>query len=98
MRIDRRTLLVAGGAGVGLVVAFLAWPRAPGSVLSPGKGETAFGHYLKVATDGLQWAIGAGQTDPNLAGSLNLPGIYAAQTDLVDDMNFARDQLNRAFS
>lgn len=52
MRIDRRTLLVAGGAGVGLVVAFLAWPRAPGSVLSPGKGETAFGHYLKVATDG----------------------------------------------
>jgi alkylation response protein AidB-like acyl-CoA dehydrogenase len=52
---------------------------------------------LKVATDGLQWAIGAGQTDPNLAGSLNLPGIYAAQTGLIDDMNFARDQLNRAF-
>ena len=53
---------------------------------------------LKVATDGLQWAIGAGQTDPNLAGSLNLPGIYAAQAGQVDDMNFARDQLNRAFS
>ncbi len=52
---------------------------------------------LKVATDGLQWAIGAGQTDPNLAGSLNLPAIYAAQTGLIDDMNFARDQLNRAF-
>jgi alkylation response protein AidB-like acyl-CoA dehydrogenase len=52
---------------------------------------------LKVATDGLQWAIGAGQTDPNLAGSLNLPHIYAAQAGLVDDMNYARDQLNRAF-
>ncbi len=52
MRIDRRTLLVAGGAGVGLVVAFLAWPRRPGSALGTGKGETAFGHYLKVATDG----------------------------------------------
>ena len=52
---------------------------------------------LKVATDGLQWAIGAGQTDPNLAASLNLPGIYAAQTGLIDDMNFARDQLNAAF-
>jgi len=52
---------------------------------------------LKIATDGLQWAIGAGQTDPNLAGSLNLPGIYAAQDGLIDDMNFARDQLNRAF-
>jgi len=53
---------------------------------------------LKVATDGLQWAIGAGQTDPNLAGSLNLPGVYAAQAGQIDDMNFARDQLNRAFS
>jgi alkylation response protein AidB-like acyl-CoA dehydrogenase len=52
---------------------------------------------LKVATDGLQWAIGAGQTDPNLAGSLNLPAIYAAQTGLIEDMNFARDQLNHAF-
>jgi alkylation response protein AidB-like acyl-CoA dehydrogenase len=52
---------------------------------------------LKVATDGLQWAIGAGQTDPNLAGSLNLPGIYAAQAGLVDDMNAARDALNLAF-
>lgn len=53
---------------------------------------------LKVATDGLQWAIGAGQTDPNLAGSLNLPGIYAAQAGLIEDMNFARDQLNHAFN
>jgi alkylation response protein AidB-like acyl-CoA dehydrogenase len=52
---------------------------------------------LKVATDGLQWAIGAGQTDPNLAASLNLPGIYAAQIGLIDDMNYARDQLNVAF-
>lgn len=52
MRLDRRTLLVAGGAGVGLVVAFLAWPRTPGSVLSAGKGEQLFGHYLKVTTDG----------------------------------------------
>jgi len=52
---------------------------------------------LKVATDGLQWAIGAGQTDPNLAASLDLPAIYAAQDGLIDDMNIARDQLNRAF-
>ncbi len=52
---------------------------------------------LKVATDGLQWAIGAGQTDPNLSGSINLPGIYAAQAGLIEDMNYARDQLNQAF-
>jgi hypothetical protein len=43
---------------------------------------------LKVATDGLRWAIGAGQTDPNLANSLNLPGIYAAQAGLLEDMDF----------
>jgi alkylation response protein AidB-like acyl-CoA dehydrogenase len=52
---------------------------------------------LKVATDGLQWAVGAGQTDPNLDGSLNLPAIYAAQAGLIEDMNDARDQLNHAF-
>ncbi len=52
---------------------------------------------LKVATDGLRWAIGVGQSDPNLADSLNLPGIYQAQTGLIDDMNFVRDQLNKTF-
>ncbi len=52
MRIDRRSLLVAGGAGVGLVVAFLAWPRTTVSPLSAGKGERLFGSYLKISTDG----------------------------------------------
>ncbi len=53
---------------------------------------------LKVATEGLRWAIGAGQTDPNLAQSINLPDIYQAQDGLVDDMNFAKDELNKVFS
>lgn len=52
---------------------------------------------LKVATDGLRWSIGAGQTDPNLANSLNLPGIYQAQTGLLADMDQAADALNKAF-
>ena len=52
---------------------------------------------LKVATDGLRWAIGGGQTDPNLAGSLNLPAIYQAQAGLIDDMNEAAIQLTKAF-
>lgn len=51
---------------------------------------------LKVATDGLRWTVGAGQSDPNLANSLNLPGIYQAQTGLIEDMDFARDRLNEA--
>ena len=52
MRLDRRTLLVGGGAGVGLVVAFAVWPRRTGSGLQPRKGEKVFGPYLKVAPDG----------------------------------------------
>lgn len=52
---------------------------------------------LKIATDGLRWAIGAGQTDPNLAGSLNLPAIYAAQAGLIEDMDLIATKLNAAF-
>lgn len=53
---------------------------------------------LKVAAEGLHWTIGAGQTDPNLAQSLDLPAIYAAQAGLVADMDFAAAQLNKAFA
>ena len=53
---------------------------------------------LKVATDGLHWTIGAGQTDPNLAQSLDLPGIYAAQDGLFADMDFVAEQLVKVFA
>jgi len=52
---------------------------------------------LKVATEGLRWSIGGGQTDPNLAGSLNLPAIYQAQAGLIDDMDFVAKKLAEAF-
>ncbi len=52
---------------------------------------------LKVATDGLRWTIGAGQSDPDLAHSLNLPAIYQAQTGLIADMDFAAEKLNETF-
>ena len=39
----RRSLLIGGGAGVGLIVAFLLWPRHWKSDLSTSKGEQAFG-------------------------------------------------------
>ncbi len=51
---------------------------------------------LKVATDGLRWAIGAGQSDPNLANSLNLPGIYQAQAGLLPIWILSAT-LNKAF-
>ncbi len=52
---------------------------------------------LKVATDGLRWAIGAGQSDPNLPNTLQLPSIYHAQGKLLDDMDFVARKLNEAF-
>jgi len=50
--VSRRTLLIGGGLGVGLVVAFLAWPRREGSPLRPGPREAVLGAYLRISTDG----------------------------------------------
>ena len=52
MTINRRGLLISGGAGIGLVVAWGLWPRtyAPNLVANP--GETPFGAWLKIGTDG----------------------------------------------
>ena len=52
MNLDRRTLLIGGGAGIGLIVAFSLWPRHLGSALATGPGERAFGNFIKVARDG----------------------------------------------
>ena len=52
MRIDRRTLLIGGGAGVGLVVAFSLWPHHWKSELVAAKGEETFGNFIKIARDG----------------------------------------------
>jgi alkylation response protein AidB-like acyl-CoA dehydrogenase len=48
---------------------------------------------LKVACDGLRWVTGAGQNDPNLINSLNLPAVYEAQVGLVEDMGFVARNL-----
>ena len=51
--VDRRGLLVGSGAAAALVVAFFAWPRAPGSPLRAARdGEEVFGPFLKIARDG----------------------------------------------
>jgi isoquinoline 1-oxidoreductase subunit beta len=52
MPLDRRTLLIGGGAGVGLIVAWAWWPREIGSALNAQEGERVFGHYLKIGLDG----------------------------------------------
>jgi len=52
---------------------------------------------LKVASEGLRWAIGAGQTDPSLPRLLGLEAAVAAQAGLVEDMDRIAADLNRAF-
>jgi alkylation response protein AidB-like acyl-CoA dehydrogenase len=52
---------------------------------------------LKVASDGLRWVIGAGQTDPALGQHLDLDAAVAAQAGLVEDMDRIARDLVRAF-
>ncbi len=50
--LTRRKLLIGGGVGVGLIVAWGLWPREYRSNLVAAKGEHIFGSWLKIAEDG----------------------------------------------
>ena len=50
--VSRRALLVGGGVGAGLVVAWTAWPRRYRSTLVAEPGEHVFGAWLTVGEDG----------------------------------------------
>lgn len=50
--INRRTLLIGGGAGAGLLVAWAIWPRKYLPNLTAAAGETVFGAWLKIGQDG----------------------------------------------
>jgi isoquinoline 1-oxidoreductase beta subunit len=50
--INRRTMLVGGGAAVGLAVAWAAWPRRFPPNLVAREGETVLNAFLKIGTDG----------------------------------------------
>ncbi|MFN8498986.1 MAG: acyl-CoA dehydrogenase, partial [Anaerolineae bacterium] len=52
---------------------------------------------MKIASEGLKWAVAAGQKDPNLANAMNLPAIAQAQACQIEDMNFVAAKLNEAF-
>jgi isoquinoline 1-oxidoreductase beta subunit len=53
MEFSRRNILVGGGAGAGLLVAWGLWPRAYPPNLTVGPGEQAFGAWLKIGRDGI---------------------------------------------
>jgi len=50
--ISRRGLLIGGGAGVGLLLAWQLWPRRYEPNLVAAEGETLFNAFLKIGTDG----------------------------------------------
>ncbi|HVI05757.1 MAG TPA: molybdopterin cofactor-binding domain-containing protein, partial [Sphingomicrobium sp.] len=52
MKFNRRTLLIGGGAGVGLIVAISLWPRHWKSGLDLARGEQAFGPFIKISNSG----------------------------------------------
>mgnify|MGYP002652023619 CR=1 FL=1 len=52
MPLTRRSLLISGGVGVGLVVTWATWPRRYLPSIAVAPGETLFGPYLKIARDG----------------------------------------------
>jgi isoquinoline 1-oxidoreductase beta subunit len=75
-RIDRRTLLIGGGAGLGLVVAWAAWPRRYAPNLTAVKGEILFGAWLKVGEDG-HVAVAVPQAEYGQGVYTSLPQIIA---------------------
>src|SRR3546814_10832669 len=46
--LNRRALLVGGGATAGLLLAWAVWPRAYRPNLNTAPGETAFNAFLKI--------------------------------------------------
>ena len=52
LNIDRRKLLIGGGAGVGLLLLYAAWPRVYPASLTAAPGEHVFGGWLKIGEDG----------------------------------------------
>ncbi len=50
--ISRRKLLIGGGVGVGLLVAWGVWPRRYAPNLRAADGEHLFGPWLKIGEDG----------------------------------------------
>ncbi len=51
-KLARRTVLVGGGATVGLAVGWLVWPRSETANLALGPGETIVNAWLKIGHDG----------------------------------------------
>ncbi len=76
IRLDRRRLLIGGGAGLGLVVAWGLWPRSYAPNLTAGPGESLFGAWVKIGRDG-QVRVAVPQAEMGQGVYTALPQILA---------------------
>ena len=77
MKVDRRTWLIGGGVGVGLVVAYGLWPNRLASDLVVRPGEQTFGNYIAIAQNG-QVTVAVPQVETG-------QGIWTALPQIVAD-------------
>jgi isoquinoline 1-oxidoreductase beta subunit len=78
MQISRRGLLAGAAVGGGLLVAWGLWPRNYGVPLTPGRGEWAFGAWLKLARDGVL-TVAVPQLEMGQGITTLIPQIVAAE-------------------
>jgi isoquinoline 1-oxidoreductase beta subunit len=75
-RISRRSLLIGGGAGAGLLVAWALWPRHYAPNLRAAPGETIFNAFLKIGSDG-RVVVAVPQAEIGQGAWTSLPQILA---------------------
>ncbi|TCJ41384.1 molybdopterin cofactor-binding domain-containing protein [Parafrankia sp. BMG5.11] len=78
MQLSRRGLLAGAAVGGGLLVAWGLWPRDYGVPLTPGRGEWAFGAWLKLARDGVL-TVAVPQLEMGQGITTLIPQIVAAE-------------------
>jgi len=74
--ISRRTLLIGGGTGIGLALAWAAWPRSYRPNLQAGPGEQLFNAFLKIGRDG-RIIVAVPQAEAGQGVYTSLPQILA---------------------
>ncbi len=75
-QMNRRTLLIGGGVGAGLLIGFALWPRTWTPNLNAAKGETIFNPFVKIGSDGRITVI-VPQTEYGQGVTTALPQILA---------------------
>jgi isoquinoline 1-oxidoreductase subunit beta len=74
--LTRRRLLVTGGLGVGMVVAWAVWPRSYQPNLVAGRGEHIYSAFLKIGEDG-RVVVAVPQAETGQGVFTTLPQIVA---------------------